>query len=112
MPFPRSNEGDLLGVYWSDADTSGTNSDCCGDDLIYFHIYADNTNQSRRIYNRATADGRKYINPTFTANWVMVVTWSRMIPRPYDINQFSNEVCNAYMKEFLTFIVKQTTTKL
>ena len=93
-PFPHINDlnADLLGVYWSDADTSGTTSDCCGDDLVYFHIYSDNSNQSRRIYIRATADGRKYVNPSFTADWVAVITWSRMLPRPYYYNMFSSEV--------------------
>ena len=92
--FPHSNmlNADLLGIYWSDADSSGVYQGCCGVDMIYYHIYSDKQNQSLRIYSRATADGRKYVSPKFTANWVMVITWSQMIPYPFETNQFSNEV--------------------
>ena len=108
MPFPHndSENADLLGVFWSDFDSTGVSCDCqiecrtCGRSVVYYHVYSNNLLQndqldefSKQILSRASHDGQKYITGFVEANWVMVVKWSQMIPFPYTYNQYSSEVC-------------------
>ena len=97
-PFPL-NDGvsrDIVAVFWADADSSGVLKDDAPNgkafDVVYYHVYNDNINQSRQIYDRATRDGRKYLSSKFTADWVMVVTWHQVTPFPRSLYSFSSEV--------------------
>ena len=95
----------MLGVFWSDFDSTGVFCDCqnncgrCGQSAVYYHVYSNSLMQtdqldepSRHILSRASADGQKYIAGFVEANWAIVVTWSRMIPFPFGYNQYSSEV--------------------
>ena len=103
--FPHSNRenADLLGVFWSDYDSKGVRCDCavscytCGRSVVYYQTYSTTKNGEDvnylQVLNITSAIGQKYIAGFIQATWVMVVTWSQMVPFPYTYNQNSTEVC-------------------
>ncbi len=108
MPFPHQNseQADLLAPFWADADSSLVKCDCtsgclsCGTDVVYYQVYSayptkPSTNigpLAQVIFNKATADGLAYVSGFVAADWVMVITWSQVIPYRYTYNQYSFEV--------------------
>jgi hypothetical protein len=103
LPFPHQDGlfVDLLSPFWADADSTGVLYDCCGVDVVYYHIYQTNPARTtplspteQLVFDLATSEGQTYLSTNFIANWVMVVTWSNLIPYPYSYNQFSFEVLN------------------
>ena len=86
---------DLISPFWADADSSGVYYDN-GMDVVYYHVYQRNQFSSAAdmlVFDIASADGQQFFNnPTFSAGWVMVVTWSQVIPWPYYSNLYSSEV--------------------
>ena len=126
MPFPHYNseDADLLGVFWSDYDSTGINCDCslgcrtCGRGIVYYQVYSCDPMQSsspegfvQNVLSKATTEGRAYIPGFNIATWVMIVTWSQMVPFPYSYNQYSSEVCkiNCSCTNLLFFLVHQKT---
>lgn len=103
-PFPHQNDedADLLAPFWADADSSLVSCDCtagcmsCGTDVVYYQVYSyvslQSTPQGLAVLAKANADGRAYIIGFQQADWVMVVTWSQVIPYRYTYNQYSFEV--------------------
>jgi hypothetical protein len=91
----------VLAPFWADSDSSGVTCDCtpgchtCGTSVVYYQIYTTFRGDMERYKNRAMIEGRtKCKLRTFRRpDWVMVVTWSRMVPSPYSSNQHSTEVC-------------------
>ena len=105
MPFPHDNseDADLLGVFWSDFDSTGVYCDCssdcrtCGTSVVYYQMYKNDFKQNisavaQKVLQKATADGQKYIPGFSIATWAMVVTWSQVVPYPYKYNLYSSEV--------------------
>ena len=93
-PFPLDDNmyGNIVAPFWADADCSMVFPNGNANGFVFYQVYSDNSTQSKQIYDLATKDGRKYISSTFTANWVMVVTWNQVVPYPQGINMFSSEV--------------------
>jgi hypothetical protein len=107
LPFPHDNSenADLLGVFWADADSSGVYCDCssgctsCGTDVVYYHFYKYGSNNTssldpaaQEIFTKSSSDGQKYGNGFREPTWVLVITWSQVIPYPYSANKYSFEV--------------------
>ena len=100
FPHDNSEDVDLLAPFWADTDSSGITCDCYdGTGVVYYHVYKLNPNQvfpansvEAEIFHRATLDGKLYIPGFKKADWVMVVTWSNVIPYPYATNKNSVEV--------------------
>ena len=106
MPFPHENSenADLLGVLWADVDSREVTCDCnsscytCGTDVVYYKIYkfpSDISNISdpimTQVYEKAVDDGA-CVYEFGQPGWVMVVTWSQVVPYPYRANKYSYEV--------------------
>ena len=99
-PFPHYDDlnADLLGAFWADADSSGMYYDQSGNSVVYYHVYQKTSDTTlpppsqQRVFDMATRDGQTYISSSFSANWVMVVTWSQVVPWPFNSNQYSSEV--------------------
>ena len=101
-PFPHYDglNADLLGAFWADADSSGIYYDQSGNGVVYYHVYQKTSGTAlpspseQRVFDMATRDGQKYLNNAFSANWVMVVTWSQIVPWPHYYNKYSSEASN------------------
>ena len=116
MPFPHDNSenADLLGVFWSDYDSTSINCDCtfncrtCGRSVVYYHTYSlqegKTDNVTLQVLSQATTDGLNYIPGFTTATWVMVATWSQMVPFPYSSNQYSYEVSKNIILSMLFYV--------
>ena len=106
-PFPLNDYvgGNIVAPFWADADSTMITKEAFEDGntggVVFYQVYSDNSNQSRQIYDLATKDGRKYISPMFTADWVLVVTWNQVVPYPQDVNMFSSEVGRMIMLKWL-----------
>ena len=108
FPHYDNLNSDLLGPFWADADSSGITSDCCNIGVVYYHMFQFNVNQvlselEQRVFDLATLDGQRYIDSTFVARWVLLVTWSQMIPYPYADNQYSFEV-NTFLQFYFIML--------
>ena len=107
MSFPIVNNTytDILAPFWADSDSTGIFCDCvtgcgtCGTGVVYYHVYKYIPNKyyppnstDLRVFDVATFDGKYYVPGFKKADWVMVVTWSNVIPFSYSYNKDSFEV--------------------
>ena len=107
MPFPHKNseEADILAPFWADSDSTGVKCDCtagcisCGTNVVYYHIYKFDSNLTypensteRKVLQQTNLNGKTYIKGFKRTDWVMVVTWSQVVPYPYSANKNSIEV--------------------
>lgn len=128
-PFPHQNseQADLLAPFWADADSSCffyyfgpsnpcINCDCgpgcptCGTNVVYYQIYSKtgdsiNATLTKAVLDKASADGSNYISGFGSADWVLVVTWSQVIPFRYSSNRYSYEVSMLYYQLANTAVV-------
>ena len=110
-PFPHNDglSADLIGAFWADADSSGISDDQSSNGVVYYQVYQFSalasplTPSQQRVFDLATRDGQTYINGSFSANWVMVVTWSQIVPYPYYYNQYSIEVNYSIHNIYVTY---------
>ena len=113
MPFPHNNNerADLLGVFWADSDSYGIRCDCsndcynCGTNVLYYHVYKSDPQQNfsanpsaQKVFGHASRDGKLYVPGFEQATWVLVATWSQMIPFPSAENKYSTEVSKLYIR--------------